>query len=106
MPGVSRDWNAAPKHGGPASAEAVKELQDWRAAERKAALLKAGLPLPPELRGALPEGARLSLLDKPAPADATHVKPRVRRCHLRTKGLTCGQFLAQLDAECAIDWDV
>lgn len=105
MPGVTRDWNQPPKHGGPPPEQAVLELKAWRDATRKAALLLAGQPLPPELKGEPPR----RIMDAPAgdtqtggySGGAAH-----GRCGIRTAGHTRASFLAQLDAESAIDWEV
>ncbi len=101
--------------------ESLLEFQAWKASERKQQLLLAGLPLPPELLLDAPEGP-LRLEAAPAggadaatggaaagaeapsaPAAAPAQKPR-RRCALRMAGVTRAEFLAQLDAACAIDW--
>jgi hypothetical protein len=102
MPGVTRDWNQAPKHGGPPPEQAVLELKAWRDATRKTALLLAGQPLPPELKGEPPR----RIMDVPVGDTHPGEAPRAARCGIRTAGRTRAAFLASLDAESAIDWDV
>ena len=102
MPGVTRDWNPAPKHGSPPPEQAVLELKAWRDATRKTALLLAGQPLPPELKGEPPR----RIMDVPASDTRPSEAPRAARCGIRTAGCTRASFLAQLDSESAIDWDV